>query len=101
MDLGLLYAALEGGKVNMIAANSTDGLISALDVKVLADDRHYFPPYQCAVVVRSEALERFPGLRAALGELSGRLTDDIMRKLNYEVDGKHRAPREVAAEFLH
>ena len=101
MDLGLLYAALTSGKVNMIAANSTDGLISTLDVTVLEDDRRYFPPYQCAVVVRSAALAAFPGLRAALQELSGRLTDAAMRKLNYEVDGKHRAPREVAAEFLH
>jgi glycine betaine/choline ABC-type transport system substrate-binding protein len=101
MDLGLLYAALESGKVNMVAGNATDGLISTLDVKVLDDDRRYFPPYQCAVVVRDEALAAFPGLRAALEELSGRLTDETMRKLNYQVDGKHRPPREVAAEFLH
>ncbi len=100
MDLGLLYAALESGKVDMVAANATDGLISALDVKVLADDRHYFPPYECAVVVRSATLARFPHLREAIEELSGKLTDRVMRRLNYEVDGKHRPPREVAAEFL-
>jgi glycine betaine/choline ABC-type transport system substrate-binding protein len=100
MDLGLLYAALQGGKVDMIAANSTDGLASALDVKILADDRHYFPPYECAVVVREETMSRFPALRAALEELSGKLPDDVMRKLNYEVDGKHRPVPEVAAEFL-
>ena len=101
MDLGLLYAALESGKVDMVAGNATDGLISRLDVKILDDDRHYFPPYQCAVVVREEALGRFSGLQAALEELSGKLTDETMRKLNYEVDGKHRSPREVATEFLH
>jgi glycine betaine/choline ABC-type transport system substrate-binding protein len=100
MDLGLLYAALQAGKVDMIAANSTDGLASALDVKILADDRHYFPPYECAVVVREETMSRFPALRAALEELSGKLPDDVMRKLNYEVDGKHRPVPEVAAEFL-
>ena len=100
MDLGLLYSALQGNKVDMIAANSTDGLISVLDVTVLADDRHYFPPYQCAVVVREDTLMRFPELQAALEQLSGRLSDDVMRRLNYEVDGKHRSNAQVAEEFL-
>jgi len=100
MDLGLLYQALGARKVDLIAANSTDGLISALDVKVLDDDRHYFPPYECAVVVRAASLQRHPKLRAALDELSGKLSDATMRRLNYEVDGKHRAVAEVAAEFL-
>jgi osmoprotectant transport system substrate-binding protein len=100
MDLGLLYAALQAGKVDMIAANSTDGLASVVDVKILADDRHYFPPYECAVVARDETLARFPQLRAALEELSGKLSDDVMRKLNHAVDGKHRPVAEVAAAFL-
>jgi len=100
MDLGLLYAALQGGKVDMIAANSTDGLASALDVKILDDDRHYFPPYECAVVVRDDSLARYPKLRGALEELSGKIPDADMRKLNYEVDGKHRAAAEVAADWL-
>jgi glycine betaine/choline ABC-type transport system substrate-binding protein len=100
MDLGLLYAALGSRKVDMIAANSTDGLLSVLDVTVLADDRNYFPPYECAAVVRQATLARNPGLRGALEQLSGRLTDSVMRKLNYEVDGKHRRAAEVAEEFL-
>ena len=100
MDLGLLYSALQSGKVDMIAANSTDGLASVLDVKILDDDRRYFPPYQCAVVVREESLARFPQLRPALDELSGKLPDAVMRKLNYAVDGRHRPPAQVAAEFL-
>lgn len=100
MDLGLLYPALEGAKVDMVAANATDGLISALDVTTLADDRGYFPPYQCAVVVRQDTLARFAGLRAALAELSGKVTDEAMRKLNYQVDGKHRQPAEAAADAL-
>ena len=54
MDLGLLYAALKSHKVDMIAANSTDGLAAVLDVAMLEDDRHYFPPYECAVVAREE-----------------------------------------------
>jgi osmoprotectant transport system substrate-binding protein len=100
MDLGLLYPALESGKVDLVAANATDGMISALDVKMLADDREYFPPYQCAVVAREDTLARFPGLRQALAELSGKLTDDAMRRLNYEVDGKHRPAADVAEEAL-
>jgi osmoprotectant transport system substrate-binding protein len=100
MDLGLLYSALENRQVDLIAANSTDGLISALPVLVLEDDRHYFPPYQCAVVVREAALARFPPMRAALEQLSGKLPDETMRHLNYEVDGKHRPAEQVAEEFL-
>jgi osmoprotectant transport system substrate-binding protein len=100
MDLGLLYAALKTRKVDMIAANSTDGLASALDVKILDDDRHYFPPYECAVVVREDALARFPQLQGALDQLSGKLPDAVMRKLNYAVDGEHRNPAQVASEFL-
>jgi glycine betaine/choline ABC-type transport system substrate-binding protein len=100
MDLGLLYPALETGKVDMAAANATDGQLDALDVKVLADDRNYFPPYQCAVVARADTLARFAGLRAALEELAGKLDDATMRRLNYEVDGKHRSASAVAAEFL-
>jgi glycine betaine/choline ABC-type transport system substrate-binding protein len=100
MDLGLLYAALDSRKVDLIAANSTDGLASALDVTILEDDRLYFPPYECAVVAREATLARYPQLRTAIEELSGRLPDDVMRKLNYEVDGKHRSPAEVAKDFL-
>jgi len=100
MDLGLLYSALQNRKVDLIAANSTDGLISALPVAALDDDRRYFPPYQCAVVVRESTLARYPGLRAALERLSGKISDVTMRQLNYEVDGKHRRAAEVAEQFL-
>ena len=100
MDLGLLYAALEGRKVDLIAANSTDGLASSMDVAILEDDGRYFPPYECAVVVRQQTLERVPQLRGALEELAGKLPDAAMRKLNYEVDGKKRPVAQVAAEFL-
>lgn len=100
MDLGLLYSALQNRKVDLIAANSTDGLISALPVSALDDDRHYFPPYECAVVVRETTLARYPRLRPVLEELSGKISDATMRRLNYEVDGKHRRAAEVAEEFL-
>jgi osmoprotectant transport system substrate-binding protein len=100
MDLGLLYAALQSRKVDMIAANSTDGLLSVLDVRILQDDRRYFPPYQCAIVARESTLARYPQLRPALQQLSGRLSDEVMRRLNYQVDGQHRPVAQVAAEFL-
>ena len=100
MDLGLLYAALKSHKVDMIAANSTDGLAAVLDVAMLEDDRRYFPPYECAVVAREDTLARLPGLREAIEELSGKFPDAVMRKLNFGVDGEHRPPAEVASRFL-
>ncbi len=101
MDLGLLYQALEQGQVTMIAASATDGLLSKLDLQVLADDQHAFPPYEVAIAVRQASLQQQrPGLREALVELSGKFTNETMRALNYQVDGQHRAVVEVAAEFL-
>jgi glycine betaine/choline ABC-type transport system substrate-binding protein len=100
MDLGLLYQALEQRQVEMIAPSATDGMLSVLDVKVLQDDRHYFPPYEAAPVVREDTLASHPGMRQALAELAGKLTDQTMQKLNYQLDGKHRPLVEVAREFL-
>ena len=100
MDLGLLYPALLSGRIDMAAANATDGMLARPEFAVLADDRHYFPPYACAIVVREEALTRHSGLRSALAELSGRISDIEMRRMNAAVDGRHRPPAEVAREFL-
>ena len=100
MDLGLLYKALEQQQVNMVAGNATDGQLSVLDVLVLRDDKRYFPPYDCALAVRSKSLEANPPLRQALTELAGLFTDLTMRKLNYQVDAVHRPVREVAEQFL-
>jgi len=99
MDLGLLYKALEQGQVSMVAGNATDGQLSVLDAVVLEDDRRYFPPYDCGLVVRAEILKDHR-VRQALTELGGRFTDRTMRKLNYQVDGEHRPVADVAAEFL-
>jgi glycine betaine/choline ABC-type transport system substrate-binding protein len=101
MDLGLLYPALDSGKVEMAAASGTDGMLANAKYVVLEDDRHYFPPYECAVVVREETMERFPGLRAALAELSGRISDSEMRRMNALVDGEHKQAAQVAREFLY
>jgi len=100
MDLGLLYQALEQKQVDMIAANATDGLLSKLDLRVLEDDRHAFPPYQVCIAVRQDRLKGAPGLDAALRELSGKFTNAAMQSLNYQVDGLHRPVAEVAREFL-
>jgi osmoprotectant transport system substrate-binding protein len=100
MDLGLLYKALEQRQVDIVAGNTTDAALARNDLKVLADDKKAFPPYQASVVVRYDSMARVPGLEGALNELSGKISDDAMRQLNGEVDGKHRPPREVAAEFL-
>jgi glycine betaine/choline ABC-type transport system substrate-binding protein len=100
MDLGLLYPALESGRVELAAASATDGRLADSAFTVLTDDRHYFPPYQCAVVVRQDALHRFPRLRHALDQLSGRISDVAMRRMNAAVDRDHRSVAEVARQFL-
>jgi glycine betaine/choline ABC-type transport system substrate-binding protein len=100
MDLGLLYPALQAGQIDMAAANATDGRLAQSDFAVLADDRRYFPPYQCAIVVRDETLARHASLRDALQELSGRITDAQMRRMNAAIDIQHRNVTEVAREFL-
>ena len=99
MDLGLLYRALAERQVDVVAGNSTDGLIAALDMVVLEDDRHYFPPYQAVTVVRAETLRRHPDLQPALDALGGKISDDEMRRMNYAVDGQHRDAASVVREF--
>jgi len=100
MDLGLLYQALAQKQVDMVAASSTDGMLSKLDAVVLADDRRAFPPYQAGIAARQETMRRFPALSGALRALSGRFSEEQMRRLNYEVDVEHRPLTEVAAAFL-
>jgi osmoprotectant transport system substrate-binding protein len=100
MDLGLLYAALEQHQVNLAAGNSTDGQLSRDQFFVLEDNKHYFPPYQAAFVVREAALQKFPGLERSLQELSGSLNDKSMRELNYQLEGLHRSGPKVVAEWL-
>ncbi len=99
MDLGLLYRALNVHQVDMIAGNSTDGPIQAFGLTALEDDRHYFPPYQAVPLVRGEALRRWPQIQLALDALAGRISADDMRAMNEAIDGQHRDPAEVVAEF--
>lgn len=100
LDLGLLYRALLEKQVDLVAGNSTDGLLAARDLKMLEDEKHYFPPYDAVTIVRPDALERHPELRTALAQLSGKISTAEIQKMNYEVDGEHRDAADVAREFL-
>lgn len=96
MDLSLTYRALQSSELDIIAGNSTDGLIAALDLFQLADDRRYFPPYQAVFVARSQVSDV---LADAFSRLKDAISTDTMRRLNYEVDGKKRTPSQAAAEW--
>jgi osmoprotectant transport system permease protein len=97
MDLSLTYRALQSGELDIIAGNSTDGLISALDLFQLDDDRHYFPPYQAIFIAR---LDKINVLQTTFQKLNNAISTEEMRKLNYEVDGRKRTPVDVAAEWV-
>lgn len=100
MDLGLLDRALVDQQVDLIAGNMTDGLIPALDLFVLNDDKHYFPPYEAVPVLREQTLAQHPEIKPALEALAGQISDSEMRRLNYEVDGQKRDVKQVVADFL-
>jgi osmoprotectant transport system substrate-binding protein len=99
MDLGLIYRALVDRQVDLVAGNSTDGLIDALGLVALEDDRHYFPRYDAVPIVRKSTLGRFPQLRSTLAELGGKVTESDIRKMNYAVDVLHQDPAVVVREF--
>jgi len=100
MDLALTYRALAEKQVDLIAGNSTDGLIASLDLFMLEDDQNYFPPYQAAPVVHQETLKRFPELQNILNKLAGKITEKEIQKLNGLVDIDHKDVVEVVKEFL-
>ncbi len=100
MDLGLLYRALQNNQVDLVAGSNTDGLIAALDLLVLEDDLHYFPPYDAVTIVRRETLQRHPEIADALQRLSGRVKAEDMRRLNYAVDGEKKDAALVVRELL-
>jgi osmoprotectant transport system substrate-binding protein len=100
MDLGLLATALKDHQIDIAAGNATDGLIPALDLFVLDDDRHYFPPYEAVAVIRQQTIREHPEVTEAISELSGTISDQEMQQLNYALDGQHRDVKEVAHEFL-
>jgi osmoprotectant transport system permease protein len=100
MDLSLTYIALSSRQVDLIAGNSTEGRIPTLDLFQLADDRRYFPPYEAVYLVRQDSLTRVPALQEVLAKLANAISTDEMRRLNYEIDGRKRDPKEVVNEWL-
>lgn len=100
MDLGLLARALHDHQIDLAAGNATDGLIPALDLFALQDDRHYFPPYEAVPVVREATIGRHPEVAPALAQLAGTISDQDMQQLNYAVDGRHAEVRDVVHDFL-
>jgi glycine betaine/choline ABC-type transport system substrate-binding protein len=100
MELGLIYRALKDRQVDVVAGNSTDGLIDVLDLLVLRDDQSYFPPYHAAPVVRQDALQHFPRVRSALEQLAGRISEKEMRRMNHAVDSQEHGVKQVVSDFL-
>jgi osmoprotectant transport system substrate-binding protein len=99
MELGLLYRSLAAHQVDIVAGNSTDGAIRALDFTALEDDRHYFPPYEAVPLVREDSLRRWPQITVALQRLAGKITADDMRAMNLAVDAQHKDVAEVVHNF--
>jgi osmoprotectant transport system permease protein len=100
MDLNLIYRALAAGEIDVTAGDATSGLIRALELTHLVDDREYFPPYDATPVARTATLLRYPVVDRALRGLAGAISADDMRRMNHEVDGLRRDPRDVAAALL-
>ena len=99
MDLGLLYRSLAARQVDIVAGNSTDAPIETLGFAVLADDRHYFPPYEAVPLVREDAIREHPEVQVAMDRLAGKVTAEEMRGMNAAVDGQHRDAGDVVREF--
>ncbi|HWB33033.1 MAG TPA: glycine betaine ABC transporter substrate-binding protein [Acidobacteriaceae bacterium] len=99
MDLGLLYRALANHQVDIVAGNSTDGPIRALGFTVLADDLHYFPPYQAVPLVREDSIARHPEIQTAMDRLAGKVSAEEVQAMNDAVDAQHRDVAQVVREF--
>ena len=100
MDAGLVYTALKNGQVFAGLVYTTDGRLSAFNLKLLDDDLHYFPDYTAAPVVRKAYLDQHPDLEGLLKPLADLFDDETMRQLNARVDVDHESPSKVAADFL-
>lgn len=100
MDSSIRYTAIDANEIQVVDAFTTDGMIKALNLKILKDDKNYFPPYYAAPLISEKLLTKYPELKVELNKLSGKITDDIMMELNYEVDKLGKDPKDVAHEFL-
>lgn len=100
MDPGLVYQAIGTRQVDVISAFATDGRIPAMHLVVLDDDLRFFPPYYAAPVLRAEVVQKAPIIVETLNKLAGKISNETMAQLNYEVDGKKHTPEDVAADYL-
>jgi glycine betaine/choline ABC-type transport system substrate-binding protein len=100
MDLTLVYRALAEGQVDVVAGDATAGLIDALGLSILEDDRHYFPPYDAVPVVHAATLLRHPEIGRAIARLGGLVTAEAMRRMNHAADALRQDPADVVDAFL-
>lgn len=100
MDLGLLARALKDHQIDFAGGNATDGLIPALDLFVLQDDKHYFPPYEAVPIIREQTVREHPEVAQVLAALDGQISDAEMQQMNYAVDAQHRDTADVVRDFL-
>lgn len=100
MQIGLVYDAVEAGKMDIVLGYSTDGRIASYDLVMIEDDRNFFPPYDAAPVVDNQVLKNTPGLEEALNKLGNTISTAKMQQLNYEADNNLVEPSVVAERFL-
>ncbi|GAA0739398.1 glycine betaine ABC transporter substrate-binding protein [Clostridium oceanicum] len=100
IDGGLRYTSLKNKKTDVADAFSTEGLLKAFNLKVLKDDKHIFPPYYPAPIIRNETLKKHPELKPLINKLSGKISEKEMRNMNYKVDKLGKSPENVASQFL-
>ena len=99
-DIGLKYEAINSDNVDVINAFSTDALLKKYDLKVLVDDKNFFPSYFATTLIREETLKKYPELENVLNKLEGKINDEEMTQMNYEVENEKKDPKDVAMEFL-
>ena len=100
MDINLRYQAFEQGKINAVDVFTTDAQIRNLNLKVLKDDKNYFPNYEAGIVIREDIVKEYPEVEKFLSNLKGKISTEKMQQLNYEVEVEKKSPAEVAQNFL-
>ncbi|EAH2246390.1 osmoprotectant ABC transporter substrate-binding protein, partial [Listeria monocytogenes] len=100
MQIGLIYTALKNNQMDVALGYSTDGRIPTYNLKLLKDDKKFFPPYDASALATDEILKKHPELKTTINKLKGKISTEEMQKLNYEADGKLKEPSIVAQEFL-
>lgn len=100
MNVSLKYQAMGSGDIDVTDAFATDGQIKQFNLKILKDDKNFFPPYYAAPIIRMEVLEKYPELEEILNSLSGLIDDETMMEINYKIDVENQDVKKVATDFL-